>query len=54
MTEKRLVATHGLVLFTESATHRGIFALRTLIAPVKPAGKGNLSLEGLEELVGNM
>ena len=31
-----------------------IFALRTLIAPVKPAGKGNLSLEGLEELVGNM
>ncbi len=28
--------------------------MRTLVAPVKPAGKGNLSLEGLEELVTNM
>ena len=38
----------------EDLLYNAIFALRTLIAPVKPAGKGNLSLEGLDELVGNM
>ena len=38
----------------EDLLFNAIFALRTLVAPVKPAGKGNLSLEGLEELVGNM
>ena len=38
----------------EDLLYNAIFGLRTLIAPVKPAGKGNLSLEGLEELVGNM
>ncbi|RCU44396.1 ParA family protein [Haloplanus salinus] len=38
----------------EDLLYNAIFALRTLVAPVKPAGKGNLSLEGLEELVGNM
>lgn len=38
----------------EDLLYNAIFALRTLIAPVKPAGKGNLSLEGLEELVKNM
>jgi cellulose biosynthesis protein BcsQ len=38
----------------EDLLYNAIYALRTLIAPVKPAGKGNLSLDGLEELVGNM
>lgn len=38
----------------EDLLYNAIFAMRTLVAPVKPAGKGNLSLEGLEELVGNM
>jgi len=38
----------------EDLLYNAIFALRTLVAPVKPAGKGNLSLEGLEELVVNM
>jgi len=38
----------------EDLLYNAIFALRTLVAPVKPAGKGNLSLEGLDELVGNM
>jgi cellulose biosynthesis protein BcsQ len=38
----------------EDLLYNAIFALRTLIAPVKPAGKGNLSLDGLEDLVGNM
>ncbi|WP_415383370.1 ParA family protein [Halosimplex sp. TS25] len=38
----------------EDLLYNAIFALRTLVAPVKPAGKGNLSLDGLEELVGNM
>ena len=38
----------------EDLLYNAIFALRTLVAPVKPAGKGNLSLEGLEELVRNM
>jgi len=38
----------------EDLLYNAIYALRTLVAPVKPAGKGNLSLEGLEELVGNM
>ncbi|WP_254544767.1 ParA family protein [Halomarina pelagica] len=38
----------------EDLLYNAIYALRTLVAPVKPAGKGNLSLEGLDELVGNM
>ncbi|QIO25154.1 ParA family protein [Haloarcula sp. JP-L23] len=38
----------------EDLLYNAIFALRTLMAPVKPAGKGNLSLDGLDELVGNM
>lgn len=38
----------------EDLLYNAIYALRTLVAPVKPAGKGNLSLSGLEELVGNM
>jgi len=38
----------------EDLLYNAIFALRTLVAPVKPAGKGNLSLDGLGELVGNM
>lgn len=38
----------------EDLLYNALYALRTLIAPVKPAGKGNLSLEGLEELVVNM
>jgi len=38
----------------EDLLYNAIYALRTLVAPVKPAGKGNLSLDGLEELVGNM
>lgn len=38
----------------EDLLYNALFALRTLVAPVKPAGKGNLSLDGLEELVGNM
>jgi cellulose biosynthesis protein BcsQ len=38
----------------EDLLYNAIYALRTLVAPVKPAGKGNLSLGGLEELVGNM
>ncbi|NLV05954.1 AAA family ATPase [Haloarcula rubripromontorii] len=38
----------------EDLLYNAIYALRTLIAPVKPAGKGNLSLDGLEELVRNM
>jgi cellulose biosynthesis protein BcsQ len=38
----------------EDLLYNAIFALRTLVAPVKPAGKGNLSLDGLNELVGNM
>jgi cellulose biosynthesis protein BcsQ len=38
----------------EDLLYNAIFAMRTLIAPVKPAGKGNLSLEGLDDLVGNM
>ena len=38
----------------EDLLYNAIFAMRTLVAPVKPAGKGNLSLEGLDELVGNM
>jgi len=38
----------------EDLLYNAIFALRTLVAPVKPAGKGNLSLDGLDELVGNM
>jgi cellulose biosynthesis protein BcsQ len=38
----------------EDLLYNAIFALRTIVAPVKPAGKGNLSLDGLDELVGNM
>lgn len=38
----------------EDLLFNAIYALRTLVAPVKPAGKGNLSLDGLEELVTNM
>ncbi|WP_136718343.1 ParA family protein [Halorientalis salina] len=38
----------------EDLLYNAIYALRTLVAPVKPAGKGNLSLDGLDELVGNM
>jgi cellulose biosynthesis protein BcsQ len=38
----------------EDLLYNAIYALRTLVAPVKPARKGNLSLEGLEELVQNM
>ena len=38
----------------EDLLYNAIYALRTLVAPVKPAGKGNLSLGGLGELVGNM
>ncbi|MDG5761678.1 ParA family protein [Natronococcus sp. A-GB1] len=38
----------------EDLLYNAIYAMRTLVAPVKPAGKGNLSLDGLEELVTNM
>lgn len=38
----------------EDLLYNAIYAMRTLVAPVKPAGKGNLSLEGLSELVENM
>lgn len=38
----------------EDLLYNAIYALRTLVAPVKPAGKGNLSLNGLEGLVSNM
>jgi cellulose biosynthesis protein BcsQ len=38
----------------EDLLYNAIYALRTLVAPVKPAGKGNLSLNGLEGLVRNM
>lgn len=38
----------------EDLLYNAIYAMRTLIAPVKPAGKGSLSLDGLEELVVNM
>jgi cellulose biosynthesis protein BcsQ len=38
----------------EDLLYNAIYAVRTLIAPAKPAGKGNLSLDGLEELVKHM
>jgi len=38
----------------EDLLFNAIYALRTLVAPVKPAGKGNLSLDGLDELVTNL
>lgn len=38
----------------EDLLYNAIYALRTLVAPVKPAGKGSLSLDGLEEMVVNM
>ena len=57
--EQELYDTYDAVLIdpnarAEDLLYNAIFALRTLVAPVKPAGKGNLSLEGLEELVRNM
>ena len=57
--EQKLQEQYDAVLIdpnarAEDLLYNAIYALRTLIAPVKPAGKGNLSLEGLEELVGNM
>jgi cellulose biosynthesis protein BcsQ len=57
--EQELYDTYDAVLIdpnarAEDLLYNAIFALRTLVAPVKPAGKGNLSLEGLEELVKNM
>jgi len=58
-TRQRLHEDYDAVLIdpnarAEDLLYNAIFALRTLVAPVKPAGKGNLSLEGLDELVGNM
>ncbi|MFC7079368.1 ParA family protein [Halorussus caseinilyticus] len=38
----------------EDLLYNAIYAMRTLVAPVRPAGKGSLSLDGLEELVTNM
>lgn len=38
----------------EDLLYNAIFALRTLVAPIKPAGKGRLSLSGLETLVNNL
>jgi cellulose biosynthesis protein BcsQ len=38
----------------EDLLYNAVYALRTLVAPVKPAGKGNLSLDGLGEMVANM
>jgi len=38
----------------EDLLFNAIYAMRTLVAPVKPSGKGNLSLDGLEELVTNL
>jgi cellulose biosynthesis protein BcsQ len=57
--KETLNETYDVVLIdpnarAEDLLFNAIYALRTLIAPVKPAGKGNLSLEGLEELVVNM
>ena len=57
--EQKLQEQYDAVLIdpnarAEDLLYNAIYALRTLVAPVKPAGKGNLSLEGLEELVGNM
>lgn len=57
--KQQLQKTYDAVLIdpnarAEDLLYNAIYALRTLVAPVKPAGKGNLSLEGLEELVGNM
>jgi len=58
-TQKEIHEQYDAVLIdpnarAEDLLYNAIYALRTLVAPVKPAGKGNLSLEGLEELVGNM
>lgn len=38
----------------EDLLFNAIYALRTIIAPVKPAGKGSLSLDGLNELATNL
>jgi len=38
----------------EDVLYNAIYAMRTLVAPVKPSGKGSFSLDGLDELVGNM
>lgn len=38
----------------EDLLYNAIYAMRTLVAPVRPAGKGSLSLDGLAELVTNM
>jgi len=38
----------------EDLLYNAIYALRTLVAPVKPGGKGNLSLEGLHDLLENL
>lgn len=38
----------------EDLLYNAIYALRTLVAPVKPGGKGNLSLDGLHDLLENL
>lgn len=38
----------------EDLLYNAIYAMRTLVAPVKPAGKGSLSLDGLDDLLANM
>jgi len=38
----------------EDLRYNAIYAMRTLVAPVRPVGKGSLSLDGLEELVTNI
>jgi cellulose biosynthesis protein BcsQ len=38
----------------EDNLYNAIYATRTIVAPVKPAGKGNLSLNGLDELLHGM
>lgn len=57
--ENRLHEQYDAILIdpnarAEDLLYNAIFALRTLVAPVKPAGKGNLSLDGLDEMVTNM
>jgi cellulose biosynthesis protein BcsQ len=38
----------------EKLLYQSIFALRTLVSPVEPTGKGRMSVEGLEEITMNM
>lgn len=38
----------------EDLLYNAIYALRNLVAPVKPAGKGSLSLDGLDTMVSNL